>query len=425
MNFNLSAFISAHVTFRAESLFSEDLRKHEQELKKEIGGRSVCVIGGAGSIGSAFLKALLLFGPSSLTVIDLSENGLAELVRDLRSSPGLRLPEAFRTYALDFADPIFGKILREAGGFDIVANFSAHKHVRSEKDRWAVQALLENNDLKARRLLDLLCEFPPRHFFCVSTDKAAGPVNLMGASKRLMEDLIMAYSSRFKVTTARFANVAFSAGSLPDSWLHRLAKRQPLTAPNDVRRYFVSPEESGQLCLLACIVGRSGEIFFPKLGRDRAIDFPSICGELLRAWGFRPQECRSEEEARRLAAALRDGGTACPAICSESDAVGETALRDGGTAYPVFYSGSDTTGEKACEEFFVPGEMTDPDRFAQIGVITAGPRRTLAEMERFFGELETLFARPDFTKEEVVAALEGFLPDFRHEEKGKNLDEKM
>ena len=264
MAFQLDSFISRQVTGRPQSLFAPDVETHRETLRREIAGKKVCVIGGAGSIGSAFIREVLRFHPSSLVVADLSENGLAELTRDLRSTEGLDVPEDYRTYTLDFADPVFEAIYREAGGFDIVANFSAHKHVRSEKDRYSVRALLQNNDLKARRLLDLLAQIPPRHFFCVSTDKAAGPVNVMGASKRIMEDLIFAYKDVFKVTTARFANVAFSNGSLPDSWMHRLQKRQPLVAPNDVRRYFVSPEESGQICLLACILGRSGEVFFPN-----------------------------------------------------------------------------------------------------------------------------------------------------------------
>ena len=225
---DIERFIAKNVTGREESFFVHDLEAHSEQIRSEIAGKKVCVIGGAGSIGSAYIKELVKFGPASLTVIDLSENGLAELTRDLRSTAGLTMPEEYRTYAISFADPIFARIFREEKGFDIVANFSAHKHVRSEKDKYAVQALLENNDIKAAGLMDLLSEFPPKHFFCVSTDKAANPVNVMGASKRIMEDIIMAYKDRFKVTTARFANVAFSNGSLPDAWIQRLRRRQPL-----------------------------------------------------------------------------------------------------------------------------------------------------------------------------------------------------
>ena len=400
--FVLDQFISQKVTRRDESLFLRDIEAHRQELRQAVGGASVCVIGGAGSIGSSFIKALLPFRPGKLVVVDLNENGLAELTRDLRSTEGLFVPQEYRTYTLNFADPIFSRIFREERGFDIVANFSAHKHVRSEKDKYAVQALIENNDLKAKRLMDLLCLFPPKHFFCVSTDKAANPVNVMGASKRIMEEMVMAYSDRFKVTTARFANVAFSNGSLPDSWLQRLRKKQPLAAPNDVRRYFVSPEESGQICLLACILGRSGEVFFPKLDEGQMLTFSSICDDFLKAEGLRKMECRDDAEARLFASRMPYGSGTCP----------------------VVYSGSDTTGEKAFEEFYVPGESTDMGRFHALGVIEAGAHRPMEEVEAFFEELETLF-RGDFTKEDVVAAIKGFVPNFEHEEKGRNLDEKM
>ena len=214
--FNLDKFISDSVTFRPSSMFEPDIKANAETLTREIKGKKVCVIGGAGSIGSSFIKAVLRFEPASVVVVDLNENGLAELVRDVRSTNGLYVPDEFRCYTLNFADPIFERIFCEEKGFDIVANFSAHKHVRSEKDRYSVQALIENNDIKAKKLMDLLTVYPPKHFFCVSTDKAANPVNIMGASKRIMEDLVMAYNDKFKVTTARFANVAFSNGSLPD-----------------------------------------------------------------------------------------------------------------------------------------------------------------------------------------------------------------
>ena len=206
---NLKQFISDHVVNRQGSMFSADIEANKDLLCQEIENKSVCVIGGAGSIGSSFIRALLPFRPAKLVVVDLNENGLVELTRNLRSTYGMYVPQEYRTYTLNFADSIFERIFREEKGFDIFANFSAHKHVRSEKDKYSVQALIENNDIKAKKLLDLLCEFPPRHFFCVSTDKAANPVNIMGASKRIMEDMIMAYTTKFKVTTARFANVAF------------------------------------------------------------------------------------------------------------------------------------------------------------------------------------------------------------------------
>ena len=238
--FNLEKFIADSVTSRPVSMFAADIEANRKTLIAEIKNKKVCVIGGAGSIGSSFIKAVLRFEPKSVVIVDLNENGLAELVRDVRSTEGLYVPEEFRCYTLNFADSIFERIFREEKGFDIVANFSAHKHVRSEKDRYSVQALIENNDIKAKKLMDLLTVYPPKHFFCVSTDKAANPVNIMGASKRIMEDLVMAYNKYFKVKAARFANVAFSNGSLPDGWLHRLQKKQTFEAPSDVKRYFLS-----------------------------------------------------------------------------------------------------------------------------------------------------------------------------------------
>ena len=278
---NVSQFIADHITGRQKSMFAADIEANRDKLRAEIEGKRVLVIGGAGTIGSSYIRAVLPFRPSKLVVVDISENGLAELTRDLRSTYGMYVPEEYRTYPLSFADPVFEKIFRAEQGFDIVANFSAHKHVRSEKDKYSVQALLENNVLKARKLLDLLSEYPPRHFFCVSTDKAANPVNIMGASKKIMEEMIMAYSSRFKISTARFANVAFSNGSLLAGFIDRLMKRQPLSSPNDVKRYFVSPEESGQICMLACILGQNREIFFPKLGEEQMLTFSSICDKCI------------------------------------------------------------------------------------------------------------------------------------------------
>lgn len=401
--FNLNRFISNSVTFRSVSMFAPDIEANRETLTREIRDKKVCVIGGAGSIGSSFIKAVLRFEPKSVVVVDLNENGLAELVRDVRSTQGLYVPDEFRCYTLNFADPIFERIFREEKGFDIVSNFSAHKHVRSEKDRYSVQALIENNDIKAKKLMDLLIVYPPKHFFCVSTDKAANPVNIMGASKRIMEDLVMAYNKYFKVTTARFANVAFSNGSLPDGWIHRLQKKQPLAAPSDVKRYFVSPEESGQICMLACILGNGGEVFFPKLGEDQMLTFSSICDQFVKAEGFDKKECDSDAEAKKYAAEMSYEGT----------------------TYPVVYFKSDTTGEKAYEEFYIPGERINMNRFMALGVVEETTRRPMTEVDAFFEKLETLFSKDDFTKAQVVEALREFLPNFQHEETGKNLDQKM
>ncbi len=401
--FNLDKFIADNVTFRRVSMFEPDIQANAEKLTQVIEGKSVCVIGGAGSIGSSYIKAILRFKPGKVVVVDLNENGLAELVRDVRSTNGLYVPDEFRCYTLNFADPIFERIFREEKGFDIVANFSAHKHVRSEKDRYSVQALIENNDIKAKKLMDLLKVYPPKHFFCVSTDKAANPVNIMGASKRIMEDLVMSYNKYFKVTTARFANVAFSNGSLPDGWIHRLQKKQPLAAPSDVKRYFVSPEESGQICMLACILGKGGEVFFPKLGEAQMLTFSRICDDFVKAEGFTKKECSTDDEAKQYAAKMG----------YDSD------------TYPVVYFKSDTTGEKAYEEFYVPGEKIDMQRFQALGVVEQTTRHDMEEVDTFFDKLEGIFQKDDFTKAQVVEAIKSFIPNFEHEEKGKNLDQKM
>ena len=327
--FNLEAFINKYVTKRNGSMFKADIEDNREELSKKIKGKSVLVIGGAGSIGSSFIKAILPFRPGTLVVVDTNENALAELTRDLRSTKGMYVPDAYITYPMDFASPVFEKMFRARKGFDIVGNFSAHKHVRSEKDIYSVEALIQNNVLHAKQLLDLLSVFPPEEYFCVSTDKAANPVNIMGASKRIMEDVIFTYSDKFPVKTARFANVAFSNGSLPAGFIARLQKLQPISAPSDVKRYFVSPEESGQICMLSCMLGNNREIFFPRLEEEQMMTFDKIATAFLHENGFEVLECDSDEEA-----------------IDKSD-----ELKAGSGLYPVHYSGSNTSGEKHMKNF--------------------------------------------------------------------------
>jgi FlaA1/EpsC-like NDP-sugar epimerase len=361
------------------------------------------VIGGAGTIGASFIKALLPFEPAQLIVVDISENGLTELTRDIRSTYKLYVPKEYITYPISYADPLFEKIFRKQNGFDIVANFSAHKHVRSEKDVFSVQALLENNVLRAKALLDLLKEIHPTHFFCVSTDKAANPVNIMGASKKLMEELIMSYADSFKVSTARFANVAFSNGSLLAGFMERLLKKQPIAAPSDVKRYFVSPKESGEICLLACILGKNKEIFFPKLEATQMMTFSAIADAFLQSQGYSIHPCQSEQEAKAFAAAM-------PADSKR---------------YPVYYHTSDTTGEKDFEEFFVPGEKINTFRFLSLGVIEDYTAASPEVWEARLQQLEKLFALPELQKSQIVEMLMRFLPTFAHQEKDKYLDQKM
>lgn len=400
---DINRFIERNVIFRNESMFLKDIEANKERLREEIEGRSILVIGGAGTIGSSYIRAVLKFKPAKLTVVDISENGLAELSRDLHSSYGTYVPKEFTLYPINYADPVFKKMFRRERGFDIVANFSAHKHVRSEKDEFSVQALLENNVLHACKLLKLLTEIPPRKFFCVSTDKAANPVNLMGGSKKIMEDMIMTFSNHFNITTARFANVAFSNGSLLAGFLERVMKRQPLSAPADVRRYFVSPEESGQICMLACMLGKTGEIYFPKLGRDQVLTFSEIATSFLRELGFNAFECDSEEEARRKAYEMKDGDT----------------------DYPVYYSNSDTTGEKSFEEFYTKEDAISLDEYVSLGVVTNGHRRKAKETEELFASLNAAFASPNTKKSEIVKIVKKFLVKFDHVEKGRNLDSKM
>ena len=401
--FELSSFISEYVTKRQESMFLKDIENNNETLKKKIEGKSVLVIGGAGSIGSSFIKAVLPFEPDSLVVVDINENALAELTRDLRSTKDMYVPDDYIPYPMDFASSVFEKMFRNRKGFDIVANFSAHKHVRSEKDIYSVEALIQNNVLHAKKLLDLLAEFPPDEYFCVSTDKAANPVNIMGASKRLMEDVIFTYSDKFPVKTARFANVAFSNGSLPAGFLARISKLQPLSAPSDVRRYFVSPEESGQICMLACMLGNNREIFFPKLKEAQMMTFDTLATALLKEYGYDILECDSDEEAIEKAVELKKGSM----------------------VYPVHYSKSNTSGEKEYEEFFTNQENVDMKRFDSLGVITDKRIPDKDKAHNILTELDEAFERTMLTKDDVVQIIKRYLPEFEHIEKGRSLDSKM
>lgn len=401
--FDLNRFIGQYVTKRSKSMFLEDINIHREEISAKIKGKSVLVVGGAGSIGSSFIKAILPFEPSTLVVVDINENALAELTRDLRSTKGMFIPNDYITYPMDFYSPIFEKMFRKREGFDIVGNFSAHKHVRSEKDIYSVEALLQNNVLHAKLLLDLLTEFPPEEYFCVSTDKAANPVNIMGASKRIMEDVIFSYSEKFPVKTARFANVAFSNGSLLAGFLERIKKLQPISAPLDVKRYFVSLEESGQICMLACMLGNNREIFFPRFKKAQMMTFDKIASALICEHGYEVVECESDEEAIKNSEQLKN----------------ESKL------YPVHYSVSDTSGEKAFEEFYTNVESVDMGRFKALGIVTNKDVPDKDKIKILFEELNDIFCKKETTKEEVVSILKEYLQNFEHIETGKSLDSKM
>ncbi|MDZ7775715.1 MAG: polysaccharide biosynthesis protein [Bacteroidales bacterium] len=400
---NIDDFIKKHITNRSESMFLPDLKNNDSKLRNEIEGKSLIVIGGAGTIGASFIKAALKYHPARLYVVDINENGLTELTRDLRSDLNTTVPEVYKTYPINFDDDIFYKILDNEGPFDIVANFAAHKHVRSEKDIYSIQALIENNVIKAEKLLKYLTKQPPQHFFCVSTDKAANPVNIMGASKKIMEEVIMSYSKQIPITTARFANVAFSNGSLLYGFNERLMKRQPFSSPSDVKRYFVSPEESGQICLSACVLGHSGDIFFPKLKEEQMMTFSSISDQYLKELGYEPLQCKSETEAKEKASQLDE-------ILPQ---------------YPVYYFKTDTSGEKAFEEFYTDREKVDENSYKALGVVKNAPQKSHSDIQKMIEKLESALNKQNVKKEEIVAAMAEFLPNFKHIETGINLDQKM
>ena len=403
-NFDLNGFISNHVIKRNESLLKKDFEDFSPELGKKINGKSALVIGGAGTIGASYIKAMLRFKPQRLFVVDINENGLTELVRDLRSSTlNENIPSDFKTYPIDFGSKVFYKILKNEGPFHIVANFAAHKHVRSEKDHYSIEAMVENNVLKAKNLLDQLVQHQPEHFFCVSTDKAANPVNVMGASKKIMEEVIMAYSTKLPITTARFANVAFSNGSLPFGFIERLMKKQPLSSPLKIKRYFVSPIEAGEICLMVCMMGNSGEIFFPKLNNSHFETFSNIGERLLNEIGLKPDYCTSEQEAREKALAWTES----------SD------------SYPVFFFESDTSGEKPFEEFYTPNEVLDLNTYDSLGIIKNAPKVDLSIINDVFNKIENAFEEEFISKKKIVTLLKEIVPNFNHIEKGKNLDQKM
>ena len=403
MNFiDIPSFIKKHIIKREDSFFKNDIETHKNLLTDRIQDTSVLVIGGAGTIGSSFIKALLKFKPKKLVVVDTNENGLTELTRTLRSEAQQYIPDTFLTYPMNFGDPVFEKMFLKQGPFDIVANFAAHKHVRSEKDNFSIEAMIDNNVFKAKKFLDLLVKHKPKHFFCVSTDKAANPVNVMGASKKLMEEVIMSYSDSLKITTARFANVAFSNGSLLAGYIERIFQRQPISCPSDVKRFFVSPEESGQICMLACILGNSGDIYFPKLDENQLVSFKSITELFFKESGKAVSHCFTENEAKEKAASLE-----------KTD------------PYPVYYFKSETSGEKLFEEFYTENDTIDLNSYEGLGVIKNAVKLTTQEVEQSLNDLKKVIDSSNCDKAGIVKAIKKYLPGFEHIETGKNLDQKM
>ena len=379
--------------------FNGDKQNNYNTIKKGIENSNVLVIGGAGTIGSNYIKQVVDFKPSRITVVDINENGLAELTRDLRSSGLLNYSVEYITYPINLNSTTFNKIFNQHR-WDIIANFSAHKHVRSEKDEISVEALIKNNVYGAMKLLELCSRKPPKYFFSVSTDKAANPVNIMGASKSLMEKLILSKQNEFRVSTARFANVAFSNGSLLDGFLYRLNKKQPLSCPSDIKRFFVTPEQSGQICLLSTFLGNSGNIFFPKLDFHKdQIYFKDIALDFLKENGFEPVLVKSEEEAKSY------------------DIEGNT------DKYPIYFFKTDTSGEKTFEEFYTEKEDYDVRKYDSLGFIKT-PQESISfdEVKRDFDQV---FENPNSTKGDIVSVIKKYVPDFEHIETGKHLDQKM
>jgi FlaA1/EpsC-like NDP-sugar epimerase len=387
---------------RRHELFADDVAAHEREISSIVQSSRFLVIGGAGSIGQAVAIEILKRNPQLLHVVDTSENNLVELVRDVRSSIGY-IDGEFATFAIDAGSDIFDALLAASPGYTHVLNLSALKHVRSEKDPYTLMRMIDVNILNADKSMRQAHAGGVSKYFCVSTDKAANPVNMMGASKRIMEMFLMRRSLDVPVSTARFANVAFSDGSLLFGFNRRIEKEQPLSAPNDVRRYFVTPQESGELCLISCLLGENRDVFFPKLDRDRdLITFSEIAERFLARRGYEPVQCATEDEARARVAELK-----------------------GRRKWPVYYFASDTTGEKDSEEFYTERETLDMGRFAAIGVIRNDAMFDADRLDEFERTVRAMRARGSWTRPELIALFNRMLPEFRHLDTGTFLDGRM
>ena len=387
---------------RELELFDADLTNHSRVLEELVSNSRFLVIGASGSIGQAVTKEIFKRDPKALHVVDISENNMVELVRDLRSTVGYGSGE-FKTFAVDCGSVEFEALMKVEGPYDYVFNLSALKHVRSEKDPYTLMRMIMVNVFNTVRTLRLAKVMGAKKYFCVSTDKAANPVNMMGASKRIMEMFLMRESLTQKISMARFANVAFSDGSLLHGFNQRFSKRQPFSAPNDVRRYFVTPKESGELCLLSGLLGNNRDIFFPKLSEKlHLITFSEIAVRYLRERGYEPYECESEDEARDRAEEL---------IANKQ--------------WPCYFFKSDTTGEKDFEEFFTDKEDLDMERFKTVGVIKNQPDFNEAKLNDFMDGIEELREKGTWTKDDIVKLYFGLLPEFAHKETGKYLDQRM
>ncbi|CAH6905677.1 UDP-N-acetylglucosamine 4,6-dehydratase [Vibrio chagasii] len=387
---------------RTEALFNSDIKRHQEELSDVVSQSRFLVLGGAGSIGQAVTKEIFKRNPKKLHVVDISENNMVELVRDIRSSFGY-IDGDFQTFALDIGSLEYDAFIKADGKFDYVLNLSALKHVRSEKDPYTLMRMIDVNVFNTDKTIQQSIDAGAKKYFCVSTDKAANPVNMMGASKRIMEMFLMRKSEQMAISTARFANVAFSDGSLLHGFNQRIQKRQPIVAPNDIKRYFVTPQESGELCLMSCIFGENRDIFFPKLSEAlHLISFADIAVKYLELLGFEPHLCETEEEARQLAHTLPEQGK-----------------------WPCLFTASDTTGEKDFEEFFTDKEELDMSRFENLGIIKNEPLYEQELLTLFESSISEMKGERAWTKEQIVKLFFTMIPDFGHKETGKYLDSKM
>ena len=387
---------------RTEPLFTADVSIHEKELTDLVTSSRFLVIGGAGSIGSAVVCELFKRNPKLLHVVDISENNLVELVRDIRSSLGY-IDGEFATFAIDCGSDIFDSFMLNGQGYDYVLNLSALKHVRSEKDPFTLMRMIDVNIFNTDKNIQQARDKGAKKYFCVSTDKAANPVNMMGASKRIMEMFLMRRSLELPVSTARFANVAFSDGSLLYGFNHRMEKEQPLSAPNDVRRYFITHQESGELCLMSCLLGENRDVFFPKLDYDlNLITFSEIAERYLCNLGYEPYQCTNENEARQKVNELKAKGK-----------------------YPVYFFKSDTTGEKDFEEFYTENETLDMKRFETLGVIKNDAVYDEHKLNMFSDTIQSLRKKGVWGRSELINLFNIMLPEFNHKETGKFLDGRM
>ncbi|MBU1309816.1 MAG: UDP-N-acetylglucosamine 4,6-dehydratase [Gammaproteobacteria bacterium] len=387
---------------RSQPLFTDDIASHEARLSHAVSHSRFLVLGGAGSIGQAVCKEIFRRQPEKLHVVDISENNLVELVRDIRSGLGY-INGDFQTYALDIGSVEFDAFYAADGQYDYVLNLSALKHVRSEKDPYTLMRMIEVNILNTDKTIRLAKQHGCKKYFCVSTDKAANPVNMMGASKRIMELFLQHHSTELCISTARFANVAFSDGSLLHGFNQRLEKQQPIAAPNDIKRYFVTPQESGELCLMSCIFGENGDIFFPKLSEKlHLITFADIALKYLQQRGYSAVVCDNEQQAREQVQQLSKANK-----------------------WPCVFSSSDTTGEKDFEEFFTADERLDMQRFAQLGIVKNRPQAQPDILQHFVQRIAALRQARQWTKTDLVELFQQMLPQFGHKETGRYLDSKM